>query len=229
MTDYSDVPIIYTGDWIDAAWLNQYVGDNLRAFKQGYVNAGDMAYALDGNTINAVSMVPNGLFINDAGTPEWLAPSAQYHTLRMGEAKPEWTGFISAKAVRSTNQSIDSGVESEEGVVFTSVEYSQLVTWSVGDPTKLIIIIPGLYALFGKYIFDGGTGYRQCRVIKNNTVELISSRESNAAGETTYLPGLADLFLLDTDDYLEMKVQHNQGNAINLRGASLGVVFLGAA
>lgn len=55
MTDYYDVPIVYTGDWIDAAWLNQYVGDNLRAFKQGFVNAGDVPYALDSNTIAALA------------------------------------------------------------------------------------------------------------------------------------------------------------------------------
>lgn len=75
MTDYFDVPIVYTGDWIDSAWINQFIGDNLRAFKQGFVNAGDMAYAQDGNTIGAVAKpsVDSLLKNTTAGVPSWLA------------------------------------------------------------------------------------------------------------------------------------------------------------
>lgn len=36
MTDHSDVPLMATGDWIDAAWINQYLGDNVRAWRQAY-------------------------------------------------------------------------------------------------------------------------------------------------------------------------------------------------
>jgi hypothetical protein len=75
MTDYSDVPIVFTGDWIDAAWLNQYVGDNFRAFKQGLANAGDLPYAQDGNTIAALAKpasVDSFLRMLTTGVPEYV-------------------------------------------------------------------------------------------------------------------------------------------------------------
>lgn len=55
MTDYSEVPIIYTGDWIDAAWLNQYLRDNFRAIMQGMAATGDIPYAVDANTVAALA------------------------------------------------------------------------------------------------------------------------------------------------------------------------------
>lgn len=78
MSDYSDVPTIYTGDWIDAAWLNQYVGDNFRALKQGVANAGDMPYALDANTLAALAKpsVDSLMAMASAGVPSWLAKAA---------------------------------------------------------------------------------------------------------------------------------------------------------
>lgn len=79
MTDYSDVPTIYTGDWIDAAWLNQYVGDNFRALKQGLANAGDVPYALDGNTIAALAKPVSAagfLKMLTIGVPEYV-PTTQ--------------------------------------------------------------------------------------------------------------------------------------------------------
>lgn len=86
MTDYSDVPIVYTGDWIDAAWLNQYIGDNLRAFKQGLAVTGDIPYALDTNTIAALNKpsVDSIMKMTGVGVPSWLAMAAfpgRLHTL----------------------------------------------------------------------------------------------------------------------------------------------------
>jgi hypothetical protein len=83
MTDYNDVPLIFTGDWIDAAWLNQYLGDNFRALKQGLAIAGDMPYALDGNTIAALAKPANlGLLQNDAvGLPSWFTGGSAYDVL----------------------------------------------------------------------------------------------------------------------------------------------------
>lgn len=86
MTDYSDVPTIYTGDWIDAAWLNQYVGDNFRALKQGFANAGDVAYALDSNTLAALAKpsVKSFFRMQSTGVPEYVPSSAMpgaYHVM----------------------------------------------------------------------------------------------------------------------------------------------------
>lgn len=74
MTDYVDVPTIFTGDWIDAAWINQYIGDNFRAIKQGLAATGDVAYALDANTIAALSKPDaDGLFkMSSLGVPSYF-------------------------------------------------------------------------------------------------------------------------------------------------------------
>ncbi|NUQ86790.1 MAG: hypothetical protein HUU11_18990 [Anaerolineales bacterium] len=75
MTDYFEIPLVFTGDWIDAAWINQYLRDNFRAFKQGLANAGDMPYALDSNTIAALSKpsVDSVLMNTSAGVPSYKA------------------------------------------------------------------------------------------------------------------------------------------------------------
>lgn len=75
MTDHSDVPIVATGDWIDAAWINQYIGDNVRAWRQGFAAAGDMAYAVDANTIAALNKpsVDSIMKMTSLGVPSWLA------------------------------------------------------------------------------------------------------------------------------------------------------------
>lgn len=75
MTDHTDVPVVATGDWIDAAWINQYIGDNVRAWRQGFVTGGDMPYALDANTITALNKpsVASLMTMDNTGVPAWLA------------------------------------------------------------------------------------------------------------------------------------------------------------
>lgn len=74
MTDYLDVPTIFTGDWIDAAWINQYIGDNFRALKQGLATTGDVPYAVDGNTIAALSKPSVASFfkMQSSGSPVYI-------------------------------------------------------------------------------------------------------------------------------------------------------------
>lgn len=78
MIDHIDVPIVATGDWIDAAWINQYIGDNVRAWRQGFVAAGDMAYALDANTIAALNKpsIASLLTMDSSGVPSWAGKTS---------------------------------------------------------------------------------------------------------------------------------------------------------
>ncbi len=78
MTDHYDVPIVATGDWIDAAWINQYIGDNVRAWRQGFVTGGDMPYALDANTIAALNKpsVASLMSMDSLGVPSWFAKTS---------------------------------------------------------------------------------------------------------------------------------------------------------
>jgi hypothetical protein len=72
MTDYSNVPTISTGDWIDAAWLNQYVGDNFRAVFQAFQAMGDIVYAISGTTLGRLPIGSNGSYLESNGSvPQW--------------------------------------------------------------------------------------------------------------------------------------------------------------
>ncbi len=209
MTDHSDVPIVATGDWIDAAWINQYIGDNVRALRQGFAAAGDMAYAVDSNTIAA------------------LSAGAAYKRLGMNSAgnAPEWIGFIGGKATRATDQSIATS-PSTTNVQFTAAPISRLVTWSSGDNTKLTIGVSGVFILGITSTYDGGSGYREFNVLKNGGAAILETRFPTAAGETTYETHSA-LLTLASGDYLQLQTKHNQGSTINLRAASLWVAFQG--
>lgn len=87
MTDHRDVPLIATGDWIDAAWINSYIGDNVRAWRQGYTQQGAMAYALDANTLAE------------------LAPPATKKVMTHpgGAAAPAWGSVSSLKTILTKN------------------------------------------------------------------------------------------------------------------------------
>lgn len=58
MTDNSNVPIVATGDFIDAAFINQYWGDNMAA-RWPYTAKGDIAVAIGANTLIALPVGAN--------------------------------------------------------------------------------------------------------------------------------------------------------------------------
>ena len=89
MTDHSDTPLISTGDWIDAAWLNQYIGDNFRAIFQGISNTGSIPYGVDANTVGELAIGTAGqIFQVNAGAiaPEW----ASLLRSRQGGSANDW-------------------------------------------------------------------------------------------------------------------------------------------
>ena len=61
MTDHLDLPVVATGDWIDAAWINQYLRDNFNAIFQGMAAGGDIPYAVDANTVGALAIGAAGV------------------------------------------------------------------------------------------------------------------------------------------------------------------------
>lgn len=112
MTDHIDVPILANGDWIDAAWLNEYLGDNIRAFRQGFVNAGGIPYAIDGNTIGELAKpsVPSVLTNDSDGVPEYLAIDALakgLHAIAFGAYNAGDQNITSTSYVDITNATLN--------------------------------------------------------------------------------------------------------------------------
>ena len=80
---FNNVPLLATGDWIDAAWGNTYWRDNFAALYP-YTAAGDLAYAVSAGGALARLAKPsvNSLLKNtSAGVPSWLAMTAIPGTL----------------------------------------------------------------------------------------------------------------------------------------------------
>lgn len=93
MTDHIDVPIVANGDWIDAAWINQYIGDNLRAVFQGLANPGSIPYAVDADTVGelAAGAARKTMRMNaTASAPEW-ADALLTNVRRRGGSASDWS------------------------------------------------------------------------------------------------------------------------------------------
>lgn len=67
----SDVPLVATGDWIDAAWLNQYLRDNVAAIWVG-TTAGDMDYYTSASVKARLGIGTAGQILMSTGAaPSW--------------------------------------------------------------------------------------------------------------------------------------------------------------
>lgn len=109
MTDFSDVPLIATGDWIDAAFINQYWGDNFRAIMQGYANAGSMAYAIDADTIGELAKPAEDAYLmnTNSGVPEWVRIPGVVHAKAIGTYDPASQAIGSTSYVDVTNATLN--------------------------------------------------------------------------------------------------------------------------
>ena len=74
MTDWQDVPEMSDGDWVDGAWLNQYLRDNISIIRNAFSNVGSMAYALTANTLAELvkPAVDSYLMMSSAGSPSYV-------------------------------------------------------------------------------------------------------------------------------------------------------------
>lgn len=95
MTDHIDLPVVATGDWIDAAWINQYLGDNLKAIFQGVAAGGDIPYAVDANTVGALHIgAAGGILTSSGSVPQWTTIGAANTFLRSSGTAPIWRALI---------------------------------------------------------------------------------------------------------------------------------------
>ena len=101
--------MVATGDWIDAAWINQYLRDNFNAIFQGLAAGGDMPYAVDANTVAALAKpsVDSVLKNTSAGVPSWIASN-----LLAGSIHTKGTAFTNtlASSTSTSYTTIGAGV-----------------------------------------------------------------------------------------------------------------------
>jgi len=147
MTDHNNVPTVATGDWIDAAWMNQYIGDNFRAIFQGLANAGSVAYAVDSNTVGELLKPGVDSFLKNtsAGTPSWVAATDVFPPV--GSLLP------------FGGSTIPTGWLTCDGAAVSRTTYAGLfaalgVTWGAGNGTTTFNLPDGR----GRAFIGAGTG-----------------------------------------------------------------------
>jgi hypothetical protein len=163
MTDHVDVPIVATGDWIDAAWINQFIGDNNRAWQQAYTAAGMMAYALDANTLAGLAApAVLSLFQHDGSAPSFLAKGTAHNLLRMNSIG---TGFEFAGALSHANVHTDVTGHNYSSAAWRDMPNSSfnidlVVTSTIicgGIVTQVATDSPNFYGYFESYFKIDGT------------------------------------------------------------------------
>lgn len=147
MTDYSSVPVVATGDWIDAAFINQYWGDNFRSIHQGYANAGSLAYALDANTIAELvkPAVDSYLKMSGAGIPSYVPV--------------EDVGVPTGVPLPFAGGTVPDGYLLCDGSAVSRTTYARLfavigTTWGAGDGSTTFALPDGR----GRAFIGAGTG-----------------------------------------------------------------------
>jgi microcystin-dependent protein len=147
MADHNDVPVVATGDWIDAAFINQYWGDNFRAIYQGYANVGSMAYAADANTIAELvkPAVDAYLKMSSAGVPSYV-PAVD-------------VGVPTGVVLPFGAATVPSGFLLCDGSAISRTTYARLfasigTAWGVGDGSTTFNLPDGK----GRAFIGAGTG-----------------------------------------------------------------------
>lgn len=98
---FNNVPLLATGDWIDAAWGNTYWRDNFAALYP-YTTAGDLAYGVSaGGALARLGIGGAGALLYSGGSaPAWKAAGAVGEFLYgAGAAAPSWLAKPSVNSV----------------------------------------------------------------------------------------------------------------------------------
>lgn len=147
MTDHNAVPTVITGDYIDAAWLNQYIKDNFNAIFQGLAAVGSMAYAIDANTVGELvkPLVDSYLKNTSAGALSWV-PATD-------------VGLPTGATIPFAGSSAPTGYLVCDGSAVNRTTYAALfavigTTWGVGDGSTTF----NLPDLRGRAVIGVGTG-----------------------------------------------------------------------
>lgn len=137
-------------------------------------------------------------------------------------------GFSGVEALRSTNQSISNG--SDTNVSFTSEGFdyggwfggsgTAVTVPSGAVPTGYTTIAVGVYVR-GRFA-SNGTGYRRLTLVINGTDEAAMSVDANSGAETEV--AFTDFAIVSAGDLLTLEAYQTSGGNLNLEVCSLRVV-----
>jgi microcystin-dependent protein len=147
MTDWQDVPEMSDGDWVDGAWLNQYLRDNIRVIRNAFLNAGSLAYALTANTLAELvkPAVDSYLRMSAAGVPSY--------------DPVEDVGVPSGTLLPFAGGTVPDGYLLCNGAAVSRTTYARLFTaigtaWGVGNGSTTFNVPDGR----GRTMIGAGTG-----------------------------------------------------------------------
>lgn len=192
MTDHNAVPTIATGDYIDAAWLNQYIKDNFAAIFQGLATAGSVAYAIDANTVGELvkPLVDSYLKNTSGGVPSW-APATDV-------AMPIGATIPFAGSAAPTGYLVCDGAEVNR-TTYAALFAIIGTTWGVGNGTTTFNV-PDLR---GRTVIGVGTG-----------AGLTARALAALVGEENHQLSIAELAAHDHTYYNESVNQTVAGGAL---------------
>lgn len=100
---FTTVPLLATGDWIDAAWGNTYWKDNFAALWP-YTTAGDLAYGTGAaSNLARLALTTGGVLYGGASAPAWLAkPSVDSVLKNTTAGVPSWLALADVYPVTAT-------------------------------------------------------------------------------------------------------------------------------
>ena len=150
---FNSVPLLATGDWIDAAWGNTYWRDNFAALYP-YTTAGDLAYGVSaGAALARLGIGGAGALLYSGGSaPAWKAAGAAGELLYgTGASAPAW------KAAGAVGEFLyGAGAAAPSWLAKPSVN-SLLKNTSAGTPSWLAMTaIPGTLHAKGTVSFAPG-------------------------------------------------------------------------
>lgn len=197
---YSNLPILATGDWIDAAYGNQYWGDNFRALWP-YTTQGDLAYATSSSTLTRLGIGSAGqvLRVNPAGT------GLEYNNA------PAAAG---AQIRRNATQSIPNATYTAV-LLNDQIWENPSTVWSTGA-TKLFAPYTGKY-LIAAYVgwLANSNGLREAYVSINGGVALAYDSRMAVNGAATRQT-MSFITTITAGQYIELYVWQNSGGSLNI-------------
>lgn len=217
---YTSVPLLSTGDWIDAAWGNTYWRDNMAALWP-YTTAGDLAYGVSASgALARLANVSGGVLYGAASAPAWLAkPSVDSVLKNTSAGTPSWLAIGDltndfASVYHNTTQTCTTGVAK---IVDFNSEYSDLKGWhdNSTNPSRITVSATGYYqgSCFIEYTAAGGSGtyWDTLQMLVNGSSIGEDRRLANVDAFSKMFCTTFPIVAMTAGQYAQVSIEQNSG------------------